>query len=174
MPERSRTSVPRIFARSIGFGVVCGTALGVASVAALLIPLSILATDPGVLGDVVIYAPWAGIVGGVIGLLVGLFGGVALIVTGAADPGNEGLARPVAGVAAAVPFLALAAASVTDHPGDDAWVISGWLWLLVVAVMSGATGAVVGPRVVGLESHVQSADLGNRRARTLFRCMVLR
>jgi hypothetical protein len=174
MSEPSRTSAPRILARSIGYGTVCGAALGIASVAVLVLPLSLLAKDPVGLAYVVIYAPSAGIVGGVVGLFVGLFGGVALAVTGVADAGNERMARPVAGVAAAIPFLALAAAALADGPGAEAWVTGSWLWLFVVALMSGATGAFVGPRVVGFERNRRPAALGIRRTRTLFRCMALR
>jgi hypothetical protein len=170
MSERSRTSAPRILARSIGYGALCGLALGIASVVVLVVPLALLEKDPAGMGDVVVFAPVAGIVGGIIGLFVGLFGGVSLIVTGVTDPGNERLARPVAGVAAAVPFLALAAAALADGPGAEAWVTGGWLWLSVVALMSGATGAFVGPRVVGFERDRRPADLHIRRPHTLFRC----
>lgn len=174
MSERSRMSASRILTRSIGYGAICGVALGVASVVVLVVPLSLLANDPAGVGDVVIFAPVAAVVGGIVGLFVGLFGGVALIVTGVTDPGNERLARPVAAVSVAVPFLALAAAELADGPGEEAWVTGGWLWLFVVALMAGATGAFVGPRVVGFEGDRRPADLHNRRPRTLFRCTLFR
>jgi hypothetical protein len=171
---RSRSSAPRILARAIGYGALCGLALGIASVVVLVVPLALLANDPAGIGDVVIFAPVAGIVGGVIGLFVGLFGGVALIVTGATDPGNEGLARPVAAVAAAAPFLALVAAALADGPGAPVWETGSWLWLLVVALMAAATGAFVGPRVVRLERDRRPAAPNNRPPRTLLRCTLLR
>jgi hypothetical protein len=175
MSERSRTSAPRILARSVGYGVICGVALGIASVAVLVAPLSLLAKDPAGMGDFVTYAPAAGIVGGIVGVFVGLFGGVALAVTGVADPGNEGMARPVAGVSAALPFLVLALPALTNSPEAEAWVIGGWLWSVVVALMSGATGALVGPRVMGFEPARRSVDVDCcRRARTLFRRTALR
>ena len=158
MSERSRTSTTRILARSIAYGVVCGAALGVVSMALLVVSWSLLQMSAMSLSGLLIYGMPAGLVGGVVGLFVGLFGGVALAVTGVAGPGNERMARPVAGVAAAIPFLVLAVPTLTSTPEAEAWVIGGWLWLVVVALMSGATGAFVGPRVAGLEPCRRSAE----------------
>jgi hypothetical protein len=159
MPEGAHVSAPgRVVLRGVGYGVVCGAALGVASVAVLL-----LVAYPSELGFVVVCAPYAALVGGVVGAFVGLFGGLVVVVVGAAMPGNERLARPVAGVAAAVPIFVLAMWTFSVRSGADPWVLSGWLWWLVVAVMSGAAGAAVGPRVVGGRRDRLPARRDNRQ-----------
>ncbi|HWF41119.1 MAG TPA: hypothetical protein VN683_03440 [Acidothermaceae bacterium] len=144
--------------------------VGIVSMALLVLSWWLLQMNAVGLGYAVIYCIPAGIFGSWVGLFVGLFGGVALAVTGVADPGNEGMARPVAGVAAAIPFLALAAAGLADGSGAEGWVLGGWVWWFVVGLMSGAAGAFVGPRVVGFERERRPAEVHDRRPRTLYRC----
>jgi cytochrome bd-type quinol oxidase subunit 2 len=157
MAEQSGGPVPwRLFARALGYGAGCGAMLGVASVALLVRQL-------GDLVFVVVYTPYAVLVGGVVGSVVGLLAGAALVIAEADMPANEHRARPVSGAVAGVLILGFALWALALDPEAAPWEMGGWLWWFAVAVMSGVTGAAVGPRVARGRADGAPSGFDNRQ-----------
>jgi hypothetical protein len=134
--------------RSVGFGFLGGGVLGVAGLVILSVPPWHVDSAWEFVGDLVLLGVYAAIAGSVIGSLVGLFCGAVLVAAGPTVTGARRRLRVVAGVAAGTPITAVAAWQVMSW-GSRTWSLGGWLWWLVVAAMSAATGAAIGPHVVG-------------------------
>jgi hypothetical protein len=133
--------------RSIGFGFLSGAALGVASLVLLGLDPWCVSSAWEFVGDLVLLGLYAAPIGSVIGTFVGLCCGIALAVAGPAALGRRRSVQRIAGIAAGTPFVLLAA--IAAENGGQPWGLSGWLWWLLVAPMAAATGAAIGPHVVG-------------------------
>jgi hypothetical protein len=136
-----------LVARSIGFGFLGGSALGVAGLMVLLWYPWEVNSAWELLGDALLLSPYAAVIGSLMGAFVGLCCGVALVVAGPTATGDRLTARRIAGVAAATPFVVLAA--IASENDAQAWELGGWMWWLFVAAMGASTGAAIGPHVVG-------------------------
>ena len=89
----------------------------------------------------------AAAIGSVIGVVVGLWCGLVLVVAGGSSIGDRHLVGRIGGAATGSPFVVLAAfAAFAWHDGTSTY-LGGWL--LAVAAMATATGAAIAPHVVG-------------------------
>jgi hypothetical protein len=129
--------------RSIGFGFVSGAALGLASLVLLSARPWHVDSAWEVVGDLVLLGLYAAPVGSAIGTFVGLCCGVAFVIAGPAALGRRRSVRRIAGIGAGTPFVLLATVAAANT--GQAW----WLSWLLVAPMAAATGAAIGPHVVG-------------------------
>ena len=132
-----------LVARSMGFGFVSGATLGVASVVLLSLHPWHYDSAWEYVGDLVLLSLYAAPIGSIIGAFVGLCCGVTLAVAGPSALGRRRTVRRTASITAGTPFVLLA--TIAAGNTRQAW----WLLWLLAAAMAAATGAAIGPHVVG-------------------------
>jgi hypothetical protein len=143
-----------VVARSVGFGFLSGAMLGVAGLTVASIPWAVRSWQlPSfamlllLFYGAVVAALYAAAVGSLIGTVVGLWCGFVLVVAGRNAIGDRRTVHRIAGVATGSPFVVLAVLAALAWDNGTAAYLGGWL--VAVAAMAAATGAAIGPHVVG-------------------------
>ena len=167
VPARSRPPC-RIVAKSLACGGCSGALFGILTLAVIFLVAGLAAGRPDVLGGIVLFGPFAAVVGSVIGAACGVPAAASLLMTRKADRRSAGrssrarrdrAALAAGGGAALLPAAVGAWAAVR---GAGAWAGIWWC----VSAMAAFGGMAFGPGVLyGRRSRVRRARDRGQSAR---------